>query len=152
MEDVLLKTRDWQAVEEEPCRVLEFTPLATVANGEVQALDRGVPYASVNLQCPKLPAGTVGYISHKMDFYHLWAVFRDRGVRQDEEVLIFWSKRQLKGFAKLFSPIMPRLCVMVCPAGAYEVMTDDNSRPELTGEARFLAMRPIIELKPPVWK
>ena len=45
---------------------------------------------------------------------------------------------------------MPRLWVMICPKGAFELMADQKSRPELQGEARFLAERPIAEWKPEV--
>ena len=43
---------------------------------------------------------------------------------------------------------MPKLTVMICSKGAYEIMTDSNYKPELTGEARFNAERPIVEWKP----
>jgi len=39
---------------------------------------------------------------------------------------------------------------MICPKGAFELMADQKSRPELQGEARFLAERPIAEWKPEV--
>src|SRR3989338_1482686 len=60
------------------------------------------------------------------------------------------SKKHLKSYAKLFSAFMPRLWVMICPKGAFELMADQKSRPELQGEARFLAERPIAEWKPEV--
>jgi hypothetical protein len=53
-------------------------------------------------------------------------------------------------YPKLYSAFMPRLWVMVCPKGAFELMVDSNYRPELTGEARWSAMKPIIQWKPEV--
>ena len=47
---------------------------------------------------------------------------------------------------------MPRLWVMVCPKRAYDLIIDPSCRPELTGEARWNAMKPIVEWKPPVMK
>ncbi|MBU0534045.1 MAG: hypothetical protein KJ887_04535 [Candidatus Omnitrophica bacterium] len=50
----------------------------------------------------------------------------------------------------IFSPFLPRLWVMVCPKGAFELMVDQNYKPELSGEARWKAQKPIIEWKPEV--
>lgn len=150
MENILRKDREWQPVEGHALRVLKFTPFARVEGGQVTGSLAGAPYASVTLECKKLPPGTVGFITHKEDFSHLWAAFMGRGVEDDEEVVIFWIKSHLKGAAKLFSAFMPRLCVMICSKGACELMNDPDFRPELSGEARFNAERPIIEWKPAV--
>lgn len=80
----------------------------------------------------------------------MWAAFRERTVGQDEEVVIFWSKRHYKSYAKLFSFSMPRLWVMICPKGAYDLIIDRNFKPELSGEARPKATLPIVQWKPEV--
>jgi len=36
---------------------------------------------------------------------------------------------------------------MICPKGAYELITNDKWKPELTGEARAKASLPIVDLK-----
>lgn len=152
MEITLLRDADWKPIEDCACRVTEFNPLGSrVEDGEIISTPN-CPYASVNLECSKLPQEAVGFICHKLDFLNLWTAFHVRGVAPDEEVIIFWSKRHLKWFAKLTSFFMPRLCVMICPKGACELMNDPNFRPELTGEARFLAKRPIVTLKPDAWE
>ncbi len=130
--------------------VIEFIPLASIENGKVIIANKTEPYASVIFECKKLSQQTKGFICHKMDFQHLWAAFKERGIRESEEVIIFYSKKHLKSFAKLFSAFMPRLWVMVCQKGAFELMTSPENRPELQGEARFLAERPIAEWKPEV--
>jgi hypothetical protein len=76
--------------------------------------------------------------------------FNDREVKENEEVIIFYSKKHLKSYAKLFSAIMPRLWVMICSIGVFELMINPKSRPDLQGEARFLAERPVAEWKPEV--
>lgn len=81
---------------------------------------------------------------------HLWSAFKERGVKQDEEVLIFWTKKNYKRVYKIASAFLPRLWVMICKKGAFELMTNPDSRPELQGEARFFAERPIIDWKPEV--
>lgn len=151
-ETILRKDSEWSVIDSEPCRVIEFTPSASVENGKVISSNKTEPYASVIFECKKLPQQTKGFICHKMDFQHLWAAFKERGVRQDEEVIIFYSRKHFKSYAKFFSAFMPRLWVMICQKGAFELMTDPNSRPELRGEARFLAERPIAEWKPEVMK
>lgn len=146
------KDSEWSVIDGEPCKVIEFTALATIENGKVIAPNKAEPYASVILECKKIPQQTKGFICHKMDFQHLWVAFKERGVRGNEEVIIFYSKKHLKSYAKLFSVFMPRLWVMICSKGAFELMTNPQSRPDLQGETRFLAERPIAEWKPEVMK
>ena len=160
MEEIILKKdSEWSVIDSEPCRIIEFTPLASVRNRKVVVTNKTEPYASVILECKKLPQQTKGFICHKMDFQHLWSAFKDRGVQQNEEVIIFYSKKQLKNYAKIFSAFMPRLWVMICQKGAFELMaeevekrTDSNWKPKLSGEARWNAIKPIAEWKPGVMK
>ena len=151
MEITLLRDADWKPIEDYACRVTDFIPLARVEDGEIISIPK-TPYASVHLECAKLPQEAVGFICHKLDFIHLWTAFKVRGVEPDEEVIIFWSKRHLNWFAKLTSFFMPRLCVMICKKGACELMNDPNCRPELRGEARWVAEKPIVVLKPDAWE
>lgn len=146
MARVLRKHREWAAIGGELCRVRKFTPLAWVVSGEVFAKDRTTPYALVELETPKLPPGTIGAITHRDDFRRLWALFVERTPRADEEVIVAWNTGHLKGLAKLLSPFVGHLDVMLCRAGAYELLTDPTCQPELTGEARWLAERPIVHL------
>ena len=153
------KDSEWGVIDGEPCKVIEFTPLATIENGKVAASNKTDPYALVILECKKIPQQIKGFICHKMDFQHLWAAFKERGIQQNEEVIIFYSKKQLKSYAKIFSVFMPRLWVMICQKGAFELMTeeiksriDSNSKPKLSSEAQWNAMKPIVEWKPEVTK
>lgn len=148
----LKKDSEWSFIDSEPCKVINFTPLASIENGKVTAPNKTEPYASVILECKKLPQHIEGLVCHKMDFQHLWSAFKERGVQKDEEVIIFYSKKQLKNYAKVLSIFMPRLWVMICKEGAFELMSTPNSRPDLQGEARFLAEKPLIEWKPEVMK
>lgn len=148
----MLKDSDWSAIDGDACRVIGFTPMAEIHHGEVRAISRAMPYAAVTFECKKLPHVVEGFICHKLDFKHLWAAFKDRPLGDNEEVLMFWNKSQLKGYAKLFSRFMPRLQVMVCPEGAFKLLTDNKFRPELNGEARWNAMKPIVEWKPEVMR
>ena len=146
----LLKDSQWSVIDGELCRVIDFTPLGLIKDGKVLALNKTTPYASITLECRKLPKKITGFICHKMDFMHLWSAFKERGIKQDEEVLIFWSKKHYKKLYKIFSAFLPRLWVMVCPKGAFELEVDPGYKPELTGEARWNATKPITDWKPEV--
>ena len=149
METLLRKDSDWDAVEGQICKVVEFTPLAEVEDGQVKSAGRAMPYASVELECDARAHRIVGFITHKLDFKHLWAASNERTIADDEELIIIRNRCGLKGPAKFFSPFMPKLVVWVCKKGAYELITTDV-RPDLQGEARFKAERPIVEWKPKV--
>ena len=148
----MLKDSEWGAIDGELCRVIRFTPMASIQDGKVRALNMVTPYAAVILERAKTSEPIEGFIAHKMDFKHLWAAFKERGVGQDEEVIVGWSKKHLKGYARVLSAFTPKLWVMICPKGAFELMTNLQNRPDLHGEARFLAERPIVEWKPEVMK
>ncbi len=64
----MLKDSEWSLINGEPCKVINFTPLSSVENGKVVALNKTEPYASVTLECKKLPQQTKGFICHKLDF------------------------------------------------------------------------------------
>ncbi len=149
---VLIKDSEWSTIDGEPCRVIDFIPLGSLVDidGKVWSTDKTIPYASITMECKKLGKNISGYITHKMDFKHLWAAFKERTVKEDEEVIIIWTRKHYKRGVKLFSAFMPKLWVMVFPKGAFELITDDTSKPELTGMARLNAMRPIIDWKPDV--
>ena len=85
-----------------------------------------------------------------MDFMHLWLAFKERGVKRDEEVLIFWRKKHYKKLYKIFSAFLSRLWIMICPKGAFELLVDPSYKPELTVEAKWNVMKPIIDWKPEV--
>lgn len=68
----------------------------------------------------------------------------ESGLAEGEEVLVVWTRHRYKPLiGAVPSVFLPKLIVMVCPAGAYELTTDEDSRPELGGEERFLASRPM---------
>jgi hypothetical protein len=122
----LLNDQDWNGVGGEFCKVLEFTPTARIENGEVIAVPN-YPYASVTLVCEKLPHDSLGFICHRTDFKHLWTAFIERGVGDDEEVIIVWLKYRYKGLKRVSSAILPGLHVGVYKRGSYDVLNDPES-------------------------
>jgi len=150
---VLIKDSEWSVIDGEACRVTSFDTLGSLVDidGKVHAIDKTAPYASVTIECRKLGKNITGYITHKMDFQHLWAAFKERRVKEDEEVMVIWTKKHYRyKLTKFLSPSMPKLWVMVCPKGAYELTVDSSYKPELSGKARWDAMKPIIQWKPEV--
>lgn len=153
MERELLQDEDWRPLDGETCRVIEFRPLAGSVEGtEVKSFDRGVPYAAIEIESPALAEPTTGFITHKLDFQHLWQAFNVRGVADDEEVIVIWNKSNLKRPARWFSRTMPGLVVWVCPKNAYELGNNPNLRPELKGQEWFDAVSPVVEWKPDVMR
>ena len=144
----LLKHKDWLAIDGDICRATQFTPRAKVKNGKVVSPGVSTPYASLVLENPKFEQGTTAFITHKVDFLHLWTAFLDVGVKDDEEVLISWNKKQ-ETVLQFVARIMPKLWVAICRRGAYELSTDPNSRPELDELERLFAQKPIIDWLPP---
>jgi len=150
-ESTILRNKDWDLIKDECLRVIEFTPIGKVENGKVIALDPTTPYASIRIERIKYPQKINVFITHKLDFLNLWRIFNERGVEENEEVLAVSPSKYAKKFFKLFSPAMPKLVLMICPKEAFELETNNNYRPELTGEARYLAARPIEWFKPDVF-
>lgn len=147
---ILGKDIPWDTIDSEVCRVLKFTPHGKIENNQIKAIPN-FPYAFLTIECNKLQGRATLYVTHKLDFTNLWKAYKERGVKEDEEVLVMWSNKHYKSWLiKLASAIMPKLWIMVCKKGAYELMTDKTYKPELTGEARFLAKRPLAEWKPDV--
>jgi hypothetical protein len=152
-EIVLLKDSEWSVIDGEACRLTSFDTLGSLVDtdGKVHAMDKTTPYASVTIECKKLGKNITGYVTHKMDFQHLWAAFKERKVKEGEEVIIIWTKKHYRyKLTKSLSPVMPKLWVMVCPKEAYELMVDSSYKPELSGKARWDAMKPIIQWKPEI--
>jgi hypothetical protein len=146
----LITDRDWAAIDGEICRVTKFEPLARIVGGRIVKAGWLTPYALVHLESPNLTRNSVAKITHKRDFVNLWAAFVDGQLTSAEEVNIAWIKSQVRGAARLLSRFMPGLSVMICKAGAFELITDPNCQPELTGEARFKAEMPIVQITPDV--
>ena len=153
VKETLLTQKQWSRIESKMCCILEFTPMASIKNNQITAIDSALPYASISFECSNEPKILKGLITHKEDFKVLWAIFKERKMKTDEEVLFFWSNEHYKSiFYSLLSRFMPKLWVMICKKSSFEMHTNPNFKPELTGEARWLASQPIEDFKPDVMK
>jgi len=118
---VLLKDSQWGAIDGELCLVTDFRPtLGRVEQGVAVSADTTFPYAAVSLTCKGVPDIT-GFITHKVDFQNLWAIFEEREVSDQEEVLMYWTRTHYKNFAARFlSATMPKVIVIVSEKGTYK--------------------------------
>jgi hypothetical protein len=153
-ESSLLKDTEWSAIDGEFCRVNDFVPLSWMEEGKIcdDKLFKTLPYASVILECKKIPNRIKGYITHKIDFIHLWNVFRERGIKEDEEVIIIWTIQNYKWkWLKYFSVFLPKIWVSVHHKGFLEFITDQNWHPESKPRPTTEEMlTPIVSRKPKI--
>ncbi len=142
----LLTDKEWSLIDGEPCRVVQFEPLGRIERGVLQA-PKGMPYASVVLECEKVQGPVRGYITHEIDFRNLWAVFELRTIGENEDVIIFWSRRHYRArWLRYFSRVFPKLIVTVYPKGHLRVLNNPELKPASMSYGEVF--KPIIELKP----
>lgn len=139
-EIIFQKDREWNLIDGELCLVTDFYPIkdASVINGAIACYAPTNPYAVVKLECIKVQNEIKGIINHKMDFINLWAAFKESGINTEKhEVLIYWSRKRYKNkILKVFSSILPKMVVMICPKGTYKSCSDGF--PLLQEEKRIL--------------
>lgn len=126
MEITLRKDKEWKLIDGKLCLVKEFTPIGSnVIDGKVISPNTNVPYGEVILKCMEFESEIKGFITHKIDFLNLWTVYKERGIKIGEEVLIYWTVNHYKGkLSKLLSMMSPKIVVMVCPIGTYNSCPD----------------------------
>lgn len=150
-EEILLSDKDWSKVDSQLCRIIEFIPMASVQNLKKTKIDLTSPYALISFETSDEPKILKGFITHRIDFKMLWHTFKERKIHEDEEVLFFWTNKHYKNrFYSLLSKFIPKMMIMICNKSSFEIMTNNDYRPELKGEARYLASKPIEEFKPDV--
>jgi hypothetical protein len=152
LETGLLTDSDWSPLDGEPCRVTTFRAMGARMEGTNVRAVPNLPYASIQIESPKLVEATTAFIAHKLDFQHLWQAFNVRGVDDDEEVIVAWNKKGLKRPYRWLSAVMPRLrLVWVCPKDAYDLIIDPTFKPELQGLERHKAMEQLAKWEPDVF-
>lgn len=157
-EIVLLKDKEWELVQDQPCLVKNFTILQGSVNDDGTVTKTGTlePYAAITIEYNKYGEVITGLITHKIDFMNLWSAFRKRSVNSDEEVILFWSKKHyINKVFKVLSPFFPKMWVLICKKGTYNTWANvwDDLQKErgiikLSGARSILL--PIIEWKPEV--
>jgi len=104
----LLTDSEWGSVDGDACRVFQFSPFGWLKEGRI-CVPKRIPYAAIHLECTRVPETIKGYITHKMDFLHLWQAFIERGVGEDEEVVAYWTIQNYKfRWLRHFSVFLPK--------------------------------------------
>ncbi len=149
-EPSLLTDREWESVDGDACRVFQFSPFGWIEDGRICAPKR-MPYAAIHFECTRLPGTIKGYITHRADFLHLWQAFMERGVRDDEEVIVYWTIQNYKlRWLRHFSWFFPKLWVTISHKGLFEFM---KGRREVQGQRSTEEMlRSIASWKPGIMK
>ncbi|HUX00254.1 MAG: hypothetical protein WBD63_08645 [Phycisphaerae bacterium] len=130
-EPSLLTDSEWGSVDGDACRVSQFSPFGWLEEGRI-CVPKRIPYAAIHFECTRMPGTIKGYITHKMDFLHLWQAFIERGVRDDEEVVAYWTIQNYKfKWLRHFSVFLPKLWVTVSRKGFFEFM---KGRQEARGQ------------------
>src|SRR6185436_2184368 len=109
-----------------------------------------VPSRSCRENLRLSPGMSSRYVTHKLDFHHLWNVFEERGVADDEEVIVIWQKSNLRGVPRRLSRMMPGLIVWICRQGAFEIANDPRPLAGLEFSAWQAATDPIVRWEPDV--
>ena len=144
---ILGKDIAWNKINGELCRVLDFIPYASVRNGKVESAGISTPYASLTLECPKISENIGCPIIHRVDFIHLWGIFKERGLKEGEEVLA--GRYEYKTvLGKLFSSFLPKIYILIYPSGSYNKFNDKSWQEKTQGEAWTKAMRPTVKIDP----
>lgn len=108
-------------IDGELSRVIEFSPIASIKDGELHAPPVPSPYGILVVEYGKMPHKKLKWlVAHKTDFMHLWEIFKERGVKESEEVLIEYDSRRRKILTKLLFWCMPQMHFYIYPKGFFE--------------------------------
>lgn len=144
---VVGKEIPWGDINGQVCHVLDFLPYGRIEQDKALSLFPMFPYASLLVELEKPHRQATLNIFHKIDFVNLSQAYKQKN--DEDEMLIIWTTKRYKNVIyKLMSAIMPKLIVWLCKKDSYRLMTDNEYKPELNGEARYIAKKPLLELKP----
>jgi hypothetical protein len=106
----------WYLVKNMPLLVYRFTTLAKMVQGRV--VSRGAfnldPFALIEVNAPLRSEQLTIPIEHSTDFQHLWEIFEERGVSEDEEVVMFYTPN------KFMPNFKPRFQIIITSKGLAE--------------------------------
>ena len=126
----------WEVIRREFCRVKHFTSFGSFESGEVKSPQSFLPYASLLVDLPKLQNANLPQVAsmpvvHRDDFIRLCEIFNERGVSQQEEVLVSYEPFFQSNFLSRF---MPRLHIFIYKKGHFDQENDPNFNPDNAGE------------------
>ena len=125
---VLGEAIPWKQVEGHFLRVRWCSFFASIEDGAIKADPTGA-YAALEVESPSLIGDAVIVVSSKADFRHLWELYKERQVADDEEVLLTCAPVDQKGSWGLIRMLLPCLHIMVYPKGHLKEAYDPKFRP-----------------------
>jgi len=128
----------WEDIINEACRIIKFLPISYIESGKIKNSSMTMPYAMLRLESPVIPHEFMMPVVHKVDFRHLWHIFKEREVNEKEEVLVFCVPKRFLG------RFQARLHIYIYPLGYYQEVSDPDFKPDYI-EERFI---PIASWKP----
>jgi len=146
---VLGEAIPWEQVEGHFLRVKWCSFFASIEDGTIKADPIGA-YGALEVECPSLTGDAVIVVSSKADFRHLWELYKERQVADDEEVLLRCTPVDQKRFGRLIGVLLPCLDIMVYPKGHFRQAYNPRFRPQSRAawnraRARWKPSEPGIE-------
>lgn len=126
----------WKAIVGFALLVKYFTPLAEIEKGKVVNDAKFSPYALLEVECPEFKTPEKGMqlpVVHKVDFAHLWELYRGRGVADDEEVIVGYTPPETT-WLKIFGKTIPHLRILVSPRGNLDKVLNGKELPSIIAE------------------
>jgi hypothetical protein len=125
---VLGKAIPWKQVEGQFLRVKWCRLFASIQDGTIKPDPTG-SYAALGVECPSLAGEAFIVVSSEVDFRHLWELYAQRRVADDEEVLLSHVPVDEKRLGRMIATLLPCLDIMVYPRGHLKQAYDPEFRP-----------------------
>jgi hypothetical protein len=134
------KDLSWKHVLDKEIVVETFLPFAELSLGKVKRNYRSMPFAFLKGAYPDLRDNQSNVylpIMHKLDFHHLWELYKVRKVTPKEEVIVEYTNNY-RGRKRLFNGHLPHLVIYVYPKGAISKGGIEELRKNPRGEETML--------------
>ncbi len=143
----------WKQFEWHFFRVERFLPFSYIEQGKIKKTAKFIPYASLRVYDPDFnfeddDIELLLPVLHRLDFQHLWEVYKERGVTPEEEVVVIYEPPS--GAKRFLGKTLPHLRIRVNPRGSieysYRVMMKQNE--DFNWEDYRERTRTIVEWDP----
>ena len=125
---VLGEAIPWKQVEGQFLRVRWCSFLTSIQDGTIEPGPMG-SYAALGVESPSLAGEAFIVVSNEVDFGHLWELYRQRQVADDEEVLLVYAPVEEERLRRLLRMSLPCLDIRVYPKGHFKEAYNPEFRP-----------------------
>ncbi len=144
----------WEMIENEMCRVKSFKPFYTVEDGNLKASDnvpRDFPIcALLEVESIMMRDGAIMPVLHSEDFKNLVSVFNGRGVKDEEDVVVAYTRFYKNRPLEIFKAIGPWWAKYINPKASPRLHVYVYRRNE-NGLENLGAGQPVLVLRPKGW-